>query len=263
MVDVTSIIFGVGGILSGVLGGFILGKVADPYWKCSQLRKLTKKPYVVANLTRKDGILISTYVVNTEKDVIQIGSDVWVVTEGTIYIRTEGKVVAGKYVEGQIVKESGLQIQPSMLYQEQGCPVLYLNMDDLKPIKLHHPVGSTMENVKPSEIGPTLLAWVFNQYAKGLSNVKNNSVMMMITLFCALGAGALGFMNLQGITKIDKQQVAIQASLDFITSNLNKSGQIGGNGNGNLVIRQAEATSYPRSNHSYTNSMLAMVSLYG
>lgn len=161
--------------LFAIIGGWLVGRVMDPVWRCNKLRQFTKKPYIILNIIQKDGLLINTKVVNAEKDVIVTGTDMWIITKGSIHLKTK---------EG-LIRESGFTIKQQNIRSEEGAPTVYVDMDSLKPIGFY--ARNEEDAVKPTEIGSTLLAWVFNQFAKKMAGIERQQLFIYIILgLCVL-----------------------------------------------------------------------------
>jgi len=146
---------------------WVIGRGLDPVWRCTKMRQLLRRPYVVLKIVNKDNQLINTHVVNAEKDILTVGTDMWAITKGSIYLQTKG---------GKKKKESGFKIDMSSIRREEGAPTIYVDRDSIKPIGFE---GRNADSVKPTEVGSTLLAWIFNQYAKKLAGVEQQKLIVI------------------------------------------------------------------------------------
>lgn len=202
--------------------GWIIGRLMDPVWRCIQMRKWLKAPYIVLNVVRKDNTLISTHVVNAEKDIIVLENTLWIITKGTIHLKTK---------EGKILKETGFTLNNSMLKYEEGAPTVYVDHDNITPVNFY---DSGKSSVKPGEVGSTMLAWVFNQYAKNMASLKQNGQMILvILLLVGLCTGLVWTVK----TTVEDNNVKITAIQAALTNSkiVPANGQIS---NGSITINQ-------------------------
>lgn len=235
--DAIFILYGSTGLLIAIMIGYFVGMWQNPYWKCNFLRKLTKKPYLVANLKRKDGVLISTFVVNAERDVITIGSDIWAVVSGTVYLTRVAKKSKNKF-EREIIKETGYSFKDSDLKQELGTPTVYLTMDDITTINLNPPTPPQGENiVRPNEVGPTILSWISDQVMKnGMAAQKLIQTLLFVTIFLVLVSAAVCYFTLQKVDQLDKKLTNFQEAVINAKPNLPATQTIQ---NGTVIIHSA------------------------
>lgn len=167
-----------------LLVGFIVAKWFDPYFRARIMRRALKKDYGILAIVSKDAKNILKMVVNFEKDTINIAGKVWVITQHYVY--REDK------------KERGFVMGKAHVKWEEGVPAVYVEQDSIKPLDFF----SDRTPVKPEEIGSFLSAWVNNQLAKNISQVKNQQILIFIViLLCGLTL-AIAYMNLNAITEV-------------------------------------------------------------
>lgn len=234
----------IGGVFLAVLMATI-GRLQDPQFKCWFLRRTLKKNYIVVNFGDKNNRIFFQSVVNADDGVIIMGQRMWIIKGSRMWsvISKDGKLHKDGKQEYQI-KESDMKYSP-------GTPNVFLNPDTLTPLDFF----KQEVEVKPDEIGSTLLAWTNNQVNKGLNKFASMdiwikagvalSVLIIVGLFILNGANDLTKKqmdaNTAAIAELDRKLGVIGGYLHIdlspppptnSTKTTNTSGQLIVNGKG-------------------------------
>ena len=161
--------------------GMIMGWVIlDPVMRCKVLRKVTRQNYGVVNFVGKGSKIISK-IKNFDYSLIWRQKDCWVLTKDRIYQMTKDGNAAN---DGKRLDAEGV------VTIVETVPVLFVDMDSMEPLSLS--TGDRIP-VYPSEIGPSLKAWVDNQRAKMLQVRKTSDILIYVAIICCIAAVALSY----------------------------------------------------------------------
>lgn len=198
--------------------GWLLGRWFDADFRCNLMRRLTKKNYLVVNVTDKDGRNLLASVCNATDDTISIGTDMWVVTKGKIYSKKN-------ISKGFIIQESDIKFR-------NGAPNIFVDRETITPVDFYR---TTDEIIKPTEIGATLQAWIANQLAKALSNINRINILLYLIIALLAGNLLIGWLNGQEISATHKDVKDMRAALTPAITGATGSVQ-----NGTLYIDQTK-----------------------
>jgi hypothetical protein len=156
-----------------------VGRCLDPTFRAKLLRMVLKKDYGILGVASKDRKNIKKIVVNFEKTIIKLGTDVWIIKGGRIF-REE------KPEQGFSFINSKGQIAVNTMRVEEGIPILYVDADNLKPLDLWPEKDATTKNVVPEEMGSWLMSWIGNQIAKGMNVIAEYRILLIAILIVSL-----------------------------------------------------------------------------
>jgi len=152
-----------------LIGAFGIGMLSNPLLRCKLMRKWLKKNYLVLNIKEKGSNRIAWKIVNADDDVVFLGTRLWIICKS----RVQRKVQFGektKTISTWIYRlfqkgkeESGFNIEDKHISWEEGVPCIYVDADNIKPLKFYQEEA----NVRADEVGSSILGWVNNQRAKG------------------------------------------------------------------------------------------------
>lgn len=172
----TLIIYGSISLLIVGLLTFFLGRVLDTHFRAKMLRMITKKDYGILGIASQDRKNIKKVVVNFEKSVVKLGTSVWVIQSGRIY-RQEKPETGFSFVnsKGEILVDT--------FRYEEGLPILYVDITNLKPLNFYPVEGG---KVPPEELGSFLSSWIANQIAKGMNVIAEYKTFLLIIIVLAI-----------------------------------------------------------------------------
>jgi len=196
MADETELILASALTIVVLVLGWFLGRWFDADWRCNFLRRLTKKNYIVVNVTDKDGHNLLSTVCNATDDTVTIGTDMWVLTRGKIYSKKN--------------ISKGFLIQDSDIKFRNGAPNIFVDKETVTPVDFY---STTDEIIKPAEIGATLQAWIANQLAKALSNINRVNLILHLIIALLLGNLIIGWLNGQEIGAIRQEVKNLQSAI--------------------------------------------------
>ena len=190
------ILVGVG--ILAIIVGAVIGKLMDVYFRAKLLRRITKKNYGILGIVSKDWKNIKKILVNFDKDLIKIGDAVWVLKGSQIYREDH--------------PEKGFQVTHDILKWEEGVPTAYVNYETIKPLDFFSEGGKT----RPEETGAILLAWVENQIAKRMAQLRMIQTFLIIIII----AGALGayfsFQSMNTLSELNKKVDSISEKVNIL-----------------------------------------------
>ena len=247
-IDGLAIMVGVLFAIGFIILAFVMGRWLDPIWRCKFLRKLTKKDYVVLNIKSSDGRTIETRVVNAEGETVLIGTNLWTIEKGKVYLkykpqtglgiadfikeqRTEGK--EDKDIKAHLDRISdenkGFLLKNSKYqYIEEGAPTIYVDYDSIKPLGFE----GDKTTVKPAEVGATILSLVLVRTHKALATVADLS---MIQKLIAFGLAINLILTFLGWSAAQEARDEVLIIKQVITTG---SVSAGAGGGGTMVIKQ-------------------------
>lgn len=152
--------------------GFLLGWfVMDPFMRATIFRKLTHRNFGILFLVSR-GKQIIPIIKDLNGSLIWHDRKVWVVAPNRIY--TFRKSVDGDH-----------PIKSKDVYLFGGVPTMFLDFDTMKPIGFF----KDQSEIKPEELGASLIGWNNNQIAKAIVFKKQVqtiiTVLLMIIIACA------------------------------------------------------------------------------
>jgi len=181
----------------GLIAGFVFAISVflyfDTFSRVKILRSLTKKNFGLIFIVGR-GKQISTLVKNLDEDTIWIDNNVWVIDSNRIY-RKDNKTNVNA-------------IESKHINTISGIPVLFLSLESMKPLDFF----SDENTVKPQEIGATLRAWLYNQYAKMLffkKTIEIAAIVIIVLLLAITFFSYVSYNNSQEIAKITKETLEI------------------------------------------------------
>lgn len=171
-------------IYTGVIGailciglGFIVGRMLDLPFRIKTLRRFLKKDYGILNIVNRDAKTIKSIMVNFANDVIQNGTEIWIIEKGHIYRKDK--------------REKGDYVTETNVRWEEGVPCVYVDHDSLKCIDFYPDTS----NIRPAEAGSTLMSWITNQVNKAMSSQMNIRTLLLIAIGVAAGALILSYLS--------------------------------------------------------------------
>jgi lipopolysaccharide export LptBFGC system permease protein LptF len=177
-----------------VLLSFLAGRFLDPIWRAKQLRKITKKNYIVVAMVSKDQRTIKEKVINAEKDIIEMDGKFWVINQNTIY-RKE-----------RTLSKHKTNLSKSDVVWEEEVPVVFLSEDTLRPLVFHKDEHS----VKPSEVAAVLKSWIANQKAKDIMSQKQQLLFTVIILVVLAAVAYLSWQNWDALQNLKNHLSSLQ-----------------------------------------------------
>lgn len=183
-------------ISTGILAGFVFAILVflyfDTFSRVKILRAISKKNYGLLFLVGR-GKQITTLVKNLDEDTIWIDNNVWVIDSNRIYRKdnkTNVNVIESKHIN-----------------TISGIPVMFLSLESMKPLDFF-----SNDTVKPEEVGATLRAWLYNQYAKMLffkKTIEIAAIVIIVLLLAITFFSYISYNNSQEIAKITKETLEI------------------------------------------------------
>jgi hypothetical protein len=155
---------------------FLLGRISDTHFRAKLMRTLTKKDYGILGIASQDRKNIRKVVVNFEKSVIKLGSQVWVIQSGRIYRQEKPET-------GFSFQNSKGELSVDTFRYEEGIPILYVDITNLKPLNFY---PQETGKVPPEELGSFLSSWIANQIAKGMNVIAEYKTFLLIIIVLAI-----------------------------------------------------------------------------
>jgi len=155
---------------------FLLGRIADTHFRAKVMRMITKKDYGILGIASQDRKNIRKIVVNFEKSVIKLGSQVWVIQSGRIYRQEKPET-------GFSFQNSKGELSVDTFRYEEGIPILYVDITNLKPLNFY---PQETGKVPPEELGSFLSSWIANQIAKGMNVIAEYKTFLLIIIVLAI-----------------------------------------------------------------------------
>lgn len=211
-VEFDIVVFIVGGLFLLALAATI-GRIADPQFQCTMRRRFEKKNYIVVNFGDKKGRTIFQYVVNADDGVIIIGSRLWVLKGGRIYnttLKQNGKIIYDEK-KGYTLKDDDIKYTP-------GAPNVFLNPDTLTPLEFAGPEAE----VKPDEIGSTLMAWVSTQINKNMNKLTSLDLWVKVGVILCVALLLGEYFILQEFDAAKKRNDATNAAIDKVNMKVSR-----------------------------------------
>lgn len=181
------------GIIAGFVFAILVFLYFDTFSRVKILRAVTKRNYGIVFLVGR-GKQITTLVKNLDEDTIWIDNNVWIIDSNKIY-RKDNKTNINA-------------IESKHINTISGIPILFLSLESMKPLDFY----SDENTVKPEEIGATLRAWLYNQYAKMLffkKTIEIAAIVIIVLLLAITFFSYVSYNNSQEIVKISKETLEI------------------------------------------------------
>jgi len=182
-------------ILIGMLCIF-LGRFMDKYWRAKIMRAVLKKNFAILKIQSKDGNRVIKHIINLDKDMIKVGNEMWAVVASHIYVESDA--------EGKKAPERGTIVKPENTHWDEGLPAITVDRDSVKTIGYYKDPESG--SVKPEEVGATFGAWVANEIAKGMKEIANLNMILMVACLLSLGSFGISYF-IMGDVGLVKQMV--------------------------------------------------------
>ncbi len=196
---------------------FLFAKYQDIIWRAKIFRRLRKKDYGILNIFSRDGKTIRSMVVNFEEDAVKVGDNIWIIAKSRIY-RQHNESVGFSLKGGK-----------SPVRWTEGVPVLYVEMDTVKPLAFE----GEESTIKSDEVGANLMAWINNQIMKKKHALPSQDKITKIILIAVILVGAIAYLSFTQQTEILEVCKAAKAAAGTVPSEVN----IGTIENGTQVIR--------------------------
>jgi len=180
---------------------FLLGRIADTHFRAKVMRMITKKDYGILGIASQDRKNIRKIVVNFEKSVIKLGSQVWVIQSGRIYRQEKPET-------GFSFQNSKGELSVDTFRYEEGIPILYVDITNLKPLNFY---PQETGKVPPEELGSFLSSWIANQIAKGMNVIAEYKTFLLIIIVLAILILTLNVYILMKLGDLTTAQAAAQA----------------------------------------------------
>ena len=163
--------------------GALIGKLADPRFRCRQMRRFLHKNYIIVAIVEKDQKTISNRVMNAEMDYITDGVFAWIAKQGSIYRANSAEMSPNMFKGEDEFKKSTtfFKITKKNIRWEEGVPTIYVDRDNVKPLNFF----DDKTNVKPNELSSANTAFLSNQRAKDLATNNNAQIIMIIILIAS------------------------------------------------------------------------------
>jgi len=170
------------GIFAACIGALI-GKLADPRFRCRQMRRFLHKNYIIVSIVEKDQKTISNRVMNAEMDYITDGVFAWIAKQGSIYRANSADMSPNMFRSEDEFKKSTtfFKIAKKNIRWEEGVPTIYVDRDNVKPLNFF----DDKTNVKPNELSSANTAFLSNQRSKDLATNNNAQIIMIIILLAS------------------------------------------------------------------------------
>ncbi len=165
--------------------GFLLGwLIMDPFMRATIIRKLTRRNFGILFLVSR-GKQVIPLIKDLNGSLIWHDRKVWVITPSRIY--TLRKSADGDFA-----------IKSEDIYLVGGVPTMFIDFDTMKPIGFF----KDQSEIKPEELGASLIGWNNNQIAKAIVFKKQVTTMVTILLVIVLACVYFSYQNytmLQGL----------------------------------------------------------------
>ena len=148
--------------------GVFLGWVfLDPYMRCRVIRRLRPtRNYGVVHFVEKGGKRIFNVCIKSfDGSVIEHGKKVWILHGDLIYNLDKKQ-------------ESYRLSSEHIITLPMGVPCLFLDSESMQPLTFYREATK----ISPSEIGGTLLGWLYNQLAKAMFFKRTMQIFYVLTL---------------------------------------------------------------------------------
>jgi len=187
MDPLTTLILFIGGLFATAIILFI-GRWFDSFFKCSIMRMITKKNYVLIEVVESDGKNGLFYVVNIDMGRIKVGKFVWIFNQADVC--------------REDMTEKGFAIQNQHVRWINGIPVVRIDKDSIMPRRME---GSPSK-VKPDEIWSIFTAWIANERAEMMMAMPNilNTIMILVIASIILN-GIISYMVKTQVDTVAKQ----------------------------------------------------------
>ena len=182
MDPLTTLILFIGGLFAAAIILFI-GRWFDSFFKCSIMRMITKKNYVLIEVVESDGKNGLFYVVNIDMGRIKVGKFVWIFNQADVC--------------REDMTEKGFAIQNQHVRWINGIPVVRIDKDSIMPRRME---GSPSK-VKPDEIWSIFTAWIANERAEMMMAMPNILNTIMILVIASIIVSAV--MNYMVVDKVN------------------------------------------------------------
>jgi len=201
----------------GAAIALLIGRLLDPYWRASMLRRITKKDYGVVNILSKDNRRIASLVVNFENDVVNYGGNVWIFEKSHIY--RKNKIERGFTIsKGEKPNE-----EPTPIKFEEGLPSVFVDKDTMKPKDFWQ---EDKPKVPSAEMSGFLLGYTENQIQKSLGWARNNLLFILVIMLLCGANVVIGWTALDTMGRMEKKIDGLQASLATPTGGHVQNGTI-------------------------------------
>jgi hypothetical protein len=170
-------------VLIGLLCIF-LGRFMDKYWRAKIMRAVLKRNYAILKIKSKEGNRVIKHIINLDKDMIKVGNEMWAIKENHIYVESDA--------EGKKAPERGTIVKSENTHWDEGLPVVTVDRDSIKTIGYYK--DTEAGSVKPEEVGATFGAWVANEIAKGMKEIANLNVILMVACILSLGSFVINYL---------------------------------------------------------------------
>lgn len=188
--------------------GYVL---ADPFQRAKVKRSVFKKNYGIVNFVSKGGKILSK-IKDFDTDLIWVKDGVWSLESNRVFKQIKSDDPSG-------IEES-YPIMEKHIQNIVGIPVLFLDMDTMRPLTFERHVG----DVNPTDLGSTLKGWVMNQLAKNMFFKQTFTILMIIAIAAAGISAYFGYLN---YTNTQKMLNDMMPKIDEMMKYIEMSQQVG------------------------------------
>jgi hypothetical protein len=176
-----------------VMLGALIGKLADPNFRCRQMRRFLHKEYQLYEIVSKDHMSINQKIMNAEMDYVTDGTFAWITKEHRVYRMSIEDFSGVKNAEDfdKALKNSTTWFKPSKknVKWREGVPTVFVDRDNVKPLSFFE----EKTNVKPDELAAANTTYLAVERKKDQVNNQTGQILIILILLAAVIGAYFGY----------------------------------------------------------------------
>lgn len=150
----------------GIFFGWIM---VDPYQRARAKRMILKKNYGIVNFVSRGNKIISK-IKDFDKDLLFVNNGVWILEPNKVYRLSKD--------DTSTEEEKMNPIQAKHIHTIIGIPVLFLDIDTMRPLSMFKDMG----DANPIDLASTLKGYIMNQLAKNMFFKRTFTAISLISI---------------------------------------------------------------------------------
>lgn len=188
----------------GLMLGWFFG---DPFQRAKIRRSITKKNYGIVNFVSKGARIMST-IKNFDYDILFVGDGVWILERNKVYMQDKNDGIMGT--------KAVYPILPEHVNSVIGIPVIFLDVDTMRPLSFHKEAGEA----NPIDLASTMKGYIMNQLAKNMFFKRTFMLLIIIVIATSVLNLGLTYQVYDMASKYDEFLPRLQALADKVDASL-------------------------------------------
>ena len=204
------------------IGAFLIGRWMDLNWRQKMIRMMTKKDLGLLAIMDRDKKRTIYKPVDFQNCTIIVGDNMWVFNKRHLFRQDKIDAKAGTYDVSANLK--GFKIKEEMIKWEEGCPVLYVDKDSIKPVIF----DSNDDPVKPMEIYAGLKTWIDNERAKLMATaniLKTIQLLLIVAIAFGLISAGISWQTKEELTKFENTTYGFMTYMGYNATPVTQKGK--------------------------------------